>query len=280
MIKNEAYVVNLHILEQCNYKCKYCFAHYEDKKILPIEDWIEIIDNISNSIPVKRFNIAGGEPLLYPKINELIEYIKSKNIHVSIITNGILLNESFIERHSNNLDTIGISMDSLNESTLYKLGCNTYKNDILTFDKLKKLSNIINTNGIKLKINTVVTKENYKENLSEKLSEININRWKVLKMKPFKNESFCNFSLDISDEEFIHFIKINSDINNMVVEKSMLNSYIIIDSSGYLLDSSQENYSRISYAKSKDFKDDFKKFKLDIELYNDRYKTLNGAFDE
>lgn len=29
---SESYVVNLHILEQCNYRCKYCFAHYEDKK--------------------------------------------------------------------------------------------------------------------------------------------------------------------------------------------------------------------------------------------------------
>lgn len=271
-MRSESYVVNLHILEQCNYRCKYCFAHYEDKKILSINDWVEIVDNISDNISVKRFNIAGGEPLMYPKINELIEYIKSKSIEVSIITNGILLSESFIERHSNNLHTIGISMDSLYENTLYKLGCKTSKNEMLTLDKLRKISNKINHCNIKLKINTVITKENYKENLSEKLKEMNIDRWKILKMKPFKNESFCNFDLDITDEEFNHFIKINNDMNNIVIEKSMKNSYIIIDSSGYLLDSSKDNYKRICSGKSKDFSAEFKKFNLDKELYNSRYK--------
>ena len=99
-MNNTRYVVNLHILEQCNYKCKYCFAHYESNKILSLDQWKLIVDNVSESISVKRFNIAGGEPLLYPKLNELISYINSKGIPVSIITNGILLSESFIEINS------------------------------------------------------------------------------------------------------------------------------------------------------------------------------------
>lgn len=271
-MERESYVVNLHILEQCNYKCKYCFAHYESKNILSINDWIEIIDNICNSISVKRFNIAGGEPLLYPRIDELIEYIKSKNIEVSIITNGILLSEYFIEKHSKNLDTIGISVDSLLEDTLLKLDCKTSRGELLTVDKLENLCHVIKQYGIKLKINTVVTKENYKEILFEKLNKMNVDRWKILKMKPFKNESFCNLYLNVTDEEFDYFLKRNSQMNNIVVEKSMINSYIVIDSSGYLLDNSGDNYKRISDAKSESFKEDFKKFNLDKDLYMARYK--------
>ena len=61
-------------------------------------------------------------------------------------------------------------------------------------------------------------------------------------------------------------------MNNIVVEKSMINSYIVIDSSGYLLDNSGDNYKRISDAKSESFKEDFKKFNLDKDLYMARYK--------
>lgn len=271
-ININSYVVNLHILEQCNYKCKYCFAHFNCKKILPIEEWISIVNNILSSIPVKRFNIAGGEPLLYPRIDELIEYIKSRGVNVSIVTNGILLNEYFIEKHSKNLETIGISMDSLSEDTLINLNCKTPKNEILTKERLFEIANIIKEFGIKLKINTVVTKENYKEILYKDLSQLDIDRWKILKMKPFKNDIFDNYDLDITNEEFNQFIENNSDVNNIVVEESMVNSYIIIDSEGHLLDNSNENYKRVTHAKSKNFKEEFFNLNLDKELYNSRYE--------
>lgn len=265
------YVVNLHILEQCNYKCRYCFAHYESKNILTIDKWREIVDNICAAMPVKRFNIAGGEPLLYPRINELIEYIKSKGVGVSIITNGFLLSEYFIESNADNLETIGISVDSFCEETLSDLGCKTSRDDILSRERLLKLSKTIKEAGIKLKINTVVTKGNYKEEMSSNLAEMNIDRWKILKMKPFRNDSFTNFDLNITDEEFQYFLETNDGIENRVVEQSMDNSYIIIDSSGYLLDHSGENYKRVADAKLESFKDDFRKFNLNEELYQSRY---------
>ena len=271
-MNKESYVVNLHILEQCNYKCKYCFSHFNTKSILPIEEWKEIVDNIASNIPVKRFNIAGGEPLLYPRIDELIEYIKSKGIDVSIITNGILLNEYFIEKHSKNLETIGLSMDSMCENTLINLNCKTIKNEIFTKEKLFSIAKKIKDFGIKLKINTVVSKENYKEVLYSDLDKLNVDRWKILKMKPFKNDKFNNYDLDITEKEFNYFLENNNKLDNIVVEESMVNSYIVIDSEGYLLDNSNENYKRVAYAKSENFREEFFNFNLDKELYNNRYK--------
>lgn len=268
----ESYVVNLHILEQCNFKCKYCFAHFNGGKMLSLEDWKSIVDNISNSIPVKRFNIAGGEPLLFPRIDNLIEYIKSKGIDVSIITNGILLTDYFIERHANNLETIGISVDSLNEDILQELNCQTSRSEMLDKYRLEQLSKIIKSNGIKLKLNTVITKSNYKEILSDKFSKLDIDRWKILKMKPFKNETFNNYELSVTNEEFEYFVERNKDMNNIVVEKSMVNSYIVIDSEGYLLDNSKENDERVADAKGDNFKEEFLKFNLNKELYEARYK--------
>ena len=37
--------VNLHITEKCNFKCRYCFAHFENKQDMGISDWKRVIDN-------------------------------------------------------------------------------------------------------------------------------------------------------------------------------------------------------------------------------------------
>lgn len=268
---DKKYVVNLHLLKQCNYKCKYCFAHYESNQILPVDTWKLIVDNISSSIPVKRFNIAGGEPLLYPRLNELISYIYEKGIDVSIITNGILLSEHFIEENTGKIETIGISMDSFSEQTLDRLGCKTLKGEFLSKERVEYLAAIIKESNMKLKINTVVNKENFNENLYDDLNSINVDRWKVLKMKPFKTDTFDNSFLAITNEEFNLFLDKNKSMKNMVVEESMSNSYIIIDAQGYLLDHSEDNYKRIADAKTNNFYEGFKNFELNDELYNSRY---------
>lgn len=269
--QNESYVINLHILESCNYRCKYCFAHFGSKKILSLDEWKRIIDNISSSIDVKRFNIAGGEPLLYPNIDELIQYIKLKGIEVSIITNGVLLSESFIKKHEGILDTIGISMDSLSEEVLLELGCKTSNGKFLTKEMFFNIAKSIKQHGMELKVNTVVTKSNFNDILAEDLSELGIDRWKILKMKPFKTSEFNNHHLDITTEEFYKFIDNNKDIKNIVIEESMVNSYIIIDSQGFLVDNSSEEYVKVADAKSDTFTEDFLNFNLDKELYSKRY---------
>ena len=60
------YKINLHILEACNFKCRHCFSKFGTKKPLPMEDWKKIVDNCVAGADVAEFNIAGGEPMLYP----------------------------------------------------------------------------------------------------------------------------------------------------------------------------------------------------------------------
>lgn len=42
--------VNLHIIETCNMHCEFCFAKFQCKKPLSLEDWKHIVDNIVGSI--------------------------------------------------------------------------------------------------------------------------------------------------------------------------------------------------------------------------------------
>ena len=92
------YKINLHILETCNFKCRQCFSKFGTKETLPVEDWKKIVDNC---IAEAEFNIAGGEPMLYPGLVELVQYIRSKGVKVSLITNGSLMDEEWIKNYQN-----------------------------------------------------------------------------------------------------------------------------------------------------------------------------------
>ena len=87
------YKINLHILETCNFKCRQCFSKFGTEKLLPVKDWEKIVDNCIAGADVTEFNIAGGEPMLYPGLVELVKYIRNKGVKISLITNGSLMDE-------------------------------------------------------------------------------------------------------------------------------------------------------------------------------------------
>ena len=268
----EQFVVNLHILEACNYRCRHCFAHFDHMKMLSVSTWKHIVDNIGGTIFVKRFNIAGGEPLLYPHIDELIKYIYNKGYEVSIITNGFLMTDEWLDKNARYIDTIGISVDSFNKETLLAMGRKTLKNEFLSPDRLIKLCKKIKKYGIKLKLNTVVTSLNYTEDFTQIMKDLDVDRWKVLKMKVFKNKSFDNSDIAISKKMFNDFISKHKDVNNAVFEESLVNSYIMIDSSGSLVDNSGDSYVKLIDVTNEEFEEGFKKLNLDKDLYFSRYK--------
>ena len=121
-------VINLHFTNCCNYGCIYCFAKSNiNEKELSFDECKSVVNRIKdyfeeNNIDDGRINLVGGEPLISPFINELIDYCFNKKIKVSIVTNGSLLTKEFIERNKNKLYMIGISIDSLNEETNEKIG--------------------------------------------------------------------------------------------------------------------------------------------------------------
>lgn len=90
-----------------------------------MEGWKKIIDNCIAGANVAEFNIAGGEPMLYPGLVELVQYIRDKGVKVSLITNGSLMDEEWVKNCAWMYETIGFSVDSLNDETNRKIGrCN------------------------------------------------------------------------------------------------------------------------------------------------------------
>ena len=268
--------INLHITQKCNYHCRYCFAHFEDKKDLSVSAWKRIIDNIAQSGEVDAINFAGGEPVLYKGFPELLAYAREKCFRLSVISNGSLMRDPVLMPPScfSFLDTLGISVDSVDPRTLVELGACTMNHEVLTREKITDLVRLARSHNpsIRIKVNTVVTNLNCKEDVTGLGRELGIDRWKMLRMKTFKNEAFSNEALLIGEEEFASFAKRHDKaVEDVVAENNMARSYIMVDNSGQLLDNVDEDYHAMGNLLYENFSDVFRRYSFDRETYESRY---------
>jgi len=267
----ENMVINLHLTDVCNFNCKHCFAHFGAKRNLAVNEWKTIVDNTLENCKVRRFNLAGGEPLLYGNISKLSDYIRSKGCEVSIITNGFNLSEKKIDQLAQcGISMIGLSIDSANTQTLRRLGRNTASGNILEPGRCVNLCRYIKGKGISLKINTVVSLLNYTEDLNSFIREAFPDRWKILKMKKLENCHFDNTALLINDIQFDNFVNRHKKIPH-IVERNMANTYIMVDAFGNLIDTGSGKNTPVANLLNTGFNEAFARMNFDYENYMERY---------
>lgn len=86
-----------HLTDHCNLNCKRCahFAPVAKPRYASMDEVIEAMKIIQLVLP-GHVNILGGEPLLHPDIDEILEYMGSnmpEGIRATLVTNGILLDQ-------------------------------------------------------------------------------------------------------------------------------------------------------------------------------------------
>ncbi|MBU0547650.1 MAG: glycosyltransferase [Candidatus Omnitrophica bacterium] len=88
----------LDITHRCNLKCNIC----EIRKDKPAGEYtLEEIENlIKEAIDwgVKEFVLSGGEPFVREDIFEILDFVKERGYRIGVLTNGIMLNEDFIDK--------------------------------------------------------------------------------------------------------------------------------------------------------------------------------------
>jgi len=78
----------------CNYDCSFCGNEFKSgsNKWLTLDEYKIGVDKIiaesKSTGKLVWFKITGGEPTLFPKLIELISYIKQLGAYVSMISNG------------------------------------------------------------------------------------------------------------------------------------------------------------------------------------------------
>ena len=151
--------VTICVSNDCNLRCKYCYAHggdYGKKRTLMTKKTARDIVNfcINNFSRIDSIMFFGGEPLLNYKI---IEYIceefklaartSSFNTPLfSIVTNGTLYNEEILNLIKKHISHITVSIDgakSINDTNrVFKNGTGTYKRITEFINLCKECSSI------------------------------------------------------------------------------------------------------------------------------------------
>jgi len=247
--------INFHLWEPCNMRCKFCFATFQDVKQtilpkghLPEADAIKVVENIA-AAGFEKITFAGGEPLLCKWLPNLIKKAKQLGMTTMIVTNGSKLTDAFLKANTDYLDWIAVSVDSLEDENNVKIGRAISGKRPLSKSFYCDLVDTIKKYGYGLKINTVVNKVNYKDNLTEFIEYANPQRWKVLQVLPIVGQNDAKIdAFKITKEEYNYFLKTHISVDTIVPESNdeIKGSYVMVDPAGRFFDNAEgtHNYSK------------------------------------
>jgi radical SAM family uncharacterized protein len=99
------------LLYRCNLECKMCpFWRREDEALLSLEDEVRMLESLKKA-GVLFMGFEGGEPLLRPDIDQILEESYSR-FHTSMVSNGWLLRKK-IGEIKDNIDFLFVSLDGI-----------------------------------------------------------------------------------------------------------------------------------------------------------------------
>jgi len=141
------------LTQNCNLACNYCTDSKSGN--FPYMDYREIFNDIMNLhgiLNLKKIRITGGEPLLFPGLIPLLHEIRSVSgiENITLTTNGVLLKKNINKLLNAGVESINISLDSLNPSR-YQYICGN--------NQLSAVVDSIDTalnSGLNIKINSVI----------------------------------------------------------------------------------------------------------------------------
>ena len=165
--------LRISVTDRCNLRCIYCMPEkgihlMNHNEILRYEE-IEAVVKESAALGINKIRLTGGEPLTRKNIENLIEKISNINEidHLSLTTNGTLLADKAETLKKAGLNSINISLDTLDSERYEKI---TRGGNIK--DVLEGIESAIDNNFL-IKLNMVVLKD--------------LNRDEIENMKKFCN---------------------------------------------------------------------------------------------
>lgn len=272
---------------KCNHRCFYCSYDPDFKYALseglrredeiPQEKMIEILNDFKE-IGVKAITFSGGgEPLLYPYIEEAMEKALENCIALSIITNGQLLNGKKAELLAQ-AKWMRVSLDSINKETFAKIRRVSEKLFEPLIENLKNFAKIKNKD-CEFGINFVVNEHNADQvyDSVKFFKEIGVNHIKITPLytprefkkyhEPFKEkvlEQIKKARQDFVSDDFAIYDTYENDfkltsIHNRTYSKCFIMQTVPVigaDSSVYFChDKTYQKSGALGSIKNRSFKD-------------------------
>lgn len=197
--------VVIQLLEHCNLRCRMCYewgetGFYHKKKELAILEYKVIKKVITDCLPGKPyFGLFGGEPFLYPNIEDVMRLIKNGGCGLDIPTNGVLLKQYAEMIVDVQPDRLWISLDGPVEINDEQRGKGVFNKVIQGIDALYEIRESKNYKLPKIGITYIVTPFNYTFIEEFFLKSIDIRKIDHLSIE---------FQLFATEEQYRHYLKI------------------------------------------------------------------------
>ena len=233
--------INFHLIEACNARCAYCFAtfpHLRKRDRLSRSDREALVDLLVDA-GVGKINFAGGEPTLMRDLGPLCKRIKIRSrgyCAVSLVTNGARLGP-LLQDWAAWIDWVALSVDSADDRVNTALG--RTRNGRPYALVMLELGVETRRRGIRLKCNTVVNRRNMEEDMSDFISTLAPERWKLFQMLPVAGENdVAAQELSVPDDGFRAFVDRHEPLRASGIDivsednAAMTNSYLMIGPDG------------------------------------------------
>jgi molybdenum cofactor biosynthesis protein A len=148
--------LRISLTERCNLRCFYCMPEegipLRDRKEFMSSEEIIAISKEFVQLGVNKIRLTGGEPLIKKDIANILEQLSELNVDLGITTNGILIDRYIDVLKKCRLDSINVSLDSLNEDKFNTISRRTY------FKRIISNIDLLIREGFRVKINVVLIK--------------------------------------------------------------------------------------------------------------------------
>ena len=244
--------INFHINWQCNADCVFCYRpsgnELSDIDRRAIIRQIAHLPRANSTFTQRRINFAGGEPTLVKTLPDILNYTKSLDLSTSLITNAsVYLNKpKKLDEIVENIDMIGVSVDSINETTNKKI-----KRPHHPAKSWLNFSETVNRHGTYLKVNSTVCSFNADENLESFYNQMALDRLKFLRAisvdGTIGTTKYNANNWLASDKQFDNFVSRHAHVKpSPIIENTdtLRGSYAMISPDGCFYDSTKGFYTR------------------------------------
>ena len=154
--------VKFKLMFACNLKCEMC-NHWRETREPPLtNDRIrEILAELA-ALGCRKVHLSGGEPLLRPRIPDLIAYATELGLKVTMTTNGTRVDKAMAKTLvESGLRGVNVSLDAPDRKTHDRLRGEpgAWKKTVKAIEHLHRYAR---KGKLNLRINTVVSRSNYK----------------------------------------------------------------------------------------------------------------------
>lgn len=227
---------------RCMFSCPGCY-NVRTRDIDIFSDLISFIRRENEFDGIKKITISGGDPLLYPKIQSLVDVLYELGITINLDTVGIPFINMFSKEEAqallSKISIIGIPLDGINDETV------SFFRPDLSFEKSMEILSALGGYGAKVCINTVIHHMNTAiiNKLSRLVNNLKfVKLWQIFQYMPIGDQkpntidrlSLTEDDFPILSDALSHF-QFRSDLEvNFKDMKNRSNQYVIICSDGHI----------------------------------------------